>query len=85
MLSAAEGLDQTITSSQVQPNQERKRGQEELQGPGGLRLEVSRKVKAKGRGQEKGLWCDRRISECHSVKLLSTCSIPGARCNTLDT
>lgn len=85
MLNAAEGLDQTITSSQVQPNQERKRGQEELQGPGGLRLEVSRKVKAKGRGQEKSLWCDRRISECHSVKLLSTFSTPGARCNTLDT
>ena len=47
MLGAAEGLDQTITPSQVQPDQEMKRGQEELQGPGSLRLEASRKVKTK--------------------------------------
>lgn len=41
------------------------------------------KVKARGRGQEKDLWFERRISKFHSVLLLSTHSMPGARCGNL--
>lgn len=50
MLNAAEGLDQTITSSQVQPNQERKRGQEELQGARGSEARGLQESEGKRKG-----------------------------------